>query len=143
MVLDSSDLGHVRSAAFRAAGDGYGDGRRPLAVGRQRDIPGRHQRRALHGPVLDVGVARGLPCEPNSRKVANDLAARAWADRHLYKPNLTSIDEAIDQAVAVAADPKKSAIILADVADNPGGGGRGNTVYLLRRLHEAKVSSSA
>lgn len=74
-----------------------------------------------------------------AQKAANELAARAWADRHRYAPNLTAIDEAIDQAAVVATDPKRPAILLADVADNPGGGGRGNTVYLMRRLLEAKV----
>jgi len=71
--------------------------------------------------------------------LARDLAARAWGDRHRYQANLTGIDEAIDHAARVAADPQARPILLADVADNPGGGGRGNTTFLLRALHERQV----
>ena len=39
----------------------------------------------------------------------------------------------------MSQNAEQPGIILADVADNPGGGGRGNTTHLLRRLHEADV----
>lgn len=71
--------------------------------------------------------------------VARQLAERAWSDRQRYRAQLTSLDDAIDQAVAVSQNASLPGIILADVADNPGGGGRGNTTYLLRRLHEANA----
>jgi hypothetical protein len=31
-------------------------------------------------------------------------------------------------------------VLIADVADNPGGGGRGNTAYVLRGFHEASIA---
>jgi microcystin degradation protein MlrC len=34
------------------------------------------------------------------------------------------------------------ALAFADVADNPGGGGRGNTTFLLHAFHEAGVEDS-
>ena len=34
----------------------------------------------------------------------------------------------------VVSDPNEPQIIIADVADNPGGGGRGNTTYVLKDL---------
>ena len=71
--------------------------------------------------------------------VARELATRAWSDRHLYVAHLTSIEDAVDRAEIVSRHADLPGIILADVADNPGGGGRGNTVYLLRRLHEANI----
>ena len=74
-----------------------------------------------------------------AKELATNLAARAWDDRHRYQANLTSIDDSIDHAARVASDPQATPILLADVADNPGGGGRGNTTYLLRALHERKV----
>src|SRR5439155_9652570 len=40
-------------------------------------------------------------------------------------------------AVSVGRDRRRKPIALADVADNPGGGGRGNTTYLLRALKSA------
>lgn len=62
------------------------------------------------------------------------LATRAWNERHRYVARLTSRDDAV--ALAQAAS---DTIILADVADNPGGGGRGNTAWLLQALHDARV----
>jgi microcystin degradation protein MlrC len=40
-------------------------------------------------------------------------------------------------AVAAGKDRARPALAFADVADNPGGGGRGNTTYLLKALHDA------
>ena len=40
------------------------------------------------------------------------------------------------------ADPEKPTLLFADVADNPGGGGRGNTVWILKAFHEAKVKGA-
>tara|TARA_B100000029_G_scaffold399658_1_gene398421 strand:+ start:300 stop:1841 length:1542 start_codon:yes stop_codon:yes gene_type:complete len=71
-----------------------------------------------------------------AKKVASLIAERAWADRARYLARLTSLDDAIARALAVSNDLDLPGIILADVADNPGGGGRGNTTYILRRLHE-------
>ena len=87
---------------------------------------------------MSVVVASRNDIEP-ARKLADELAARAWADRHRYVARLTSLTDAVERAAATAADARKPALLLADVADNPGGGGRGNTMYLLRALHERRV----
>ncbi len=71
--------------------------------------------------------------------VARRLAERAWSDRHRYRAQLTSLDDAVERAATVSRNAELPGIILADVADNPGGGGRGNTTYLLRRLHAANA----
>jgi len=42
----------------------------------------------------------------------------------------------------VSNDPTLPALAFADVADNPGGGGRGNTMYLLKALHDAKIKGA-
>ena len=75
--------------------------------------------------------------------LAHDLAMRAWADRHRYVPRLTGIDEATRRMVSVAADPSLPALAFADVADNPGGGGRSNTTWLLEAFHAAGVTGVA
>jgi len=62
------------------------------------------------------------------------LSTRAWSERHRYVAALTSLEDAVAKARDATAT-----IILADVADNPGGGGRGNTAWLLEALHEARV----
>ena len=37
------------------------------------------------------------------------------------------------------SDPARPALCFADVADNPGGGGRGNTMWILEAFHLAGV----
>jgi microcystin degradation protein MlrC len=80
--------------------------------------------------------------ESAARNLARDLAGEAWARRARFSPRLTSLDDAVAQALAVSRDPSRKALAFADVADNPGGGGRGNTTGLLRAFHEAGVSGA-
>ncbi len=69
--------------------------------------------------------------------LAQRLAEEAWARRSRFVANLTSLDDAVRRA-------KDSAIPLAfaDVADNPGGGGSGNTVWILEAFHKAGVDNA-
>jgi microcystin degradation protein MlrC len=71
--------------------------------------------------------------------LAREIAALGWANRARFYPHLTSLDDAVAKAVAVGRDSSLPALAFADVADNPGGGGRGNTTFLLRAFYEAGV----
>lgn len=96
---------------------------------------------STNGMSIVVTADASAPDAPVAvRRVAVSLAERAWADRHRYKPNLTSLDEAAKLARKAADDVTSPAILLADVADNPGAGGRGNTMFILKRLHDEKLS---
>lgn len=66
--------------------------------------------------------------------LARDIAERAWADRQRFKKALTPLSNAAQKALAVGNDSSVPSLIMADVADNPGGGGTGNTTYVLRAL---------
>ncbi|BBK34229.1 microcystin degradation protein MlrC [Stella humosa] len=77
--------------------------------------------------------------EARAKELCAELAARTWADRHRFVPRLTALEDCVQGALARAADPSLPAAIIADVADNPGGGGRGNTVWLLKALYSAKA----
>lgn len=68
-----------------------------------------------------------------------DIAKRAWAMRERFKKEMMKLDDAVQFAVTVGRDARHKPIILADVADNPGGGARGNTTYLLKALKEANA----
>lgn len=68
-----------------------------------------------------------------------DIAKRAWSMKERFKRAMMSLADAVQLAVSVGRDRRRKPIILADVADNPGGGGRGNTTYLLRALKSAKA----
>jgi microcystin degradation protein MlrC len=69
--------------------------------------------------------------------LALDIAKRAWEMRPRFKREMTGLSDAVQLAVQVGRDRRRKPVILADVADNPGGGGRGNTTYLLRALKSA------
>lgn len=79
----------------------------------------------------------------NNRKTANsiaqDIAQRAWDSRHRFTTSLSSITNSVAKAKACGEDFSLPAIIMADCADNPGGGGRGNTPHVLRALVSAGV----
>ena len=77
-----------------------------------------------------------------AEKLAREVAQYGWDIRARFYPKLTPLDEAVAQALAVGRDPSLPALCFADVADNPGGGGRGNTMYLLRAFHEAGVENA-
>jgi microcystin degradation protein MlrC len=52
---------------------------------------------------------------------------------------LTSLDAAISRAREAGRSGRNAVVCLADVADNPGGGGRGNTTDVLEGLLKANV----
>ena len=66
--------------------------------------------------------------------LADRLAVAAWERRDRFVARLTPLEEAVRRA-------KESPVPLAfaDVADNPGGGGRGNTMFILEAFHAAGV----
>src|SRR5690606_14014507 len=72
-----------------------------------------------------------------ARATALQLARRGWADRQRFLKTLTPLDKAVEMAVAVGKDASRPPIIFSDAGDNPGGGGRGNTTWLLSALHRA------
>ena len=79
--------------------------------------------------ATDAEAANGL---------AREIAEAGWARRDRFRPSLTSLDEAVRRAKATE-DPSLHALAFADVADNPGGGGRGNTMWILQAFHAANV----
>ena len=90
-------------------------------------------------------VVTGRRSQRNSRAaeaVARRIAQFGWDNRARFEPKLTALDDAVAQALAAGRDPARPALAFADVADNPGGGGRGNTTTLLRAFHEAGVEGA-
>jgi microcystin degradation protein MlrC len=72
-------------------------------------------------------------------KLSLKIAQRAWDTKERFKRAMMSLGDAVQLAASVSRDRRRKPIILADVADNPGGGGRGNTTYLLRALKGART----
>lgn len=74
-----------------------------------------------------------------ARSLARQIAEHAWSERHRWVPQLTSLADATAMALACGQDAKRPALLFADVADNAGGGGRANTVWILKSFVEAGV----
>ena len=76
--------------------------------------------------------------EDTARSAVRALARMAWTTRDRFVPDLTAIDTAVGYAQKALAGHRKP-VLLADVADNPGGGGRGNTIWILQAMIQAGV----
>lgn len=77
-----------------------------------------------------VALTDGLP--GLAQEICDDLVALAWSLRYQFLKELVPPETAVRRAMEAARGP----VILADVADNIGGGGSGDTTVLLRALLE-------
>ena len=118
------------------------------------DIIAFGQARVRDG-VIDVSVSSGFSLgdtpknglsvivtatsKTRAESVAREVAQFAWNQRARFTTNLTPIDDATRMALA-AGRGERAPLLFADVADNPGGGGRGNTPYILAAFHKAGVT---
>ena len=73
-----------------------------------------------------------------AQAVADEIARFIWSSRGRWVARLTPLAEAVRRAKQPGGEP----LLFADVADNPGGGGRGNTVWILEAFHEAGVQGA-
>jgi microcystin degradation protein MlrC len=65
-----------------------------------------------------------------AKKLADKLGEQMWSRRTEFLKPLTPIKEAVSEAIKAPEGP----IVLADVADNPGGGAPGDGTEILREL---------
>ncbi|MCY4452690.1 MAG: M81 family metallopeptidase [Immundisolibacterales bacterium] len=112
---------------------------------------GQRRKRELAGQILNVSilgnfafsdtpfngigiVVTGRRALEPAQRLAREIAERCWADRARFRKTLTPLDDAVRAAVENGANPRRPALIFSDAGDNPGGGGGGDTVELLRAL---------
>ena len=77
-----------------------------------------------------------------ARQLALDIAEQGWARRERFVAKLTPLADAVAMARHAGSDAAHPPLAFADVADNPGGGGRGNTMYLLEAFHDAGITGA-
>ncbi len=77
-----------------------------------------------------------------TNKLAKQIAQQAWSQRHRYIPKLTSLSEATRLAKQCGEQPLTKPLLFADVADNAGGGGRANTIWIMKSFIEADVQGA-
>ena len=94
------------------------------------------------GDVPELG-ARVLVITDNQPEkgaaLAQQLGREIYAMRVESQPPYLSMDEALDKAIAHDAGP----VVLADVADNAGGGAPNDSTFLLRRILERGIGNVA
>jgi microcystin degradation protein MlrC len=68
--------------------------------------------------------------------VSRDLAERVWDRRHEFIGDYPGPEEAVERATRLVADgvTEDGPVVLADVGDNPGGGGAGDGTTVLREM---------
>ena len=71
--------------------------------------------------------------------VAAEVMRAAWSLRPQYRVGVVPLADAVERA-ARAARGESTPVILADTADNPGGGAPGNTTFVLDALRRAGVA---
>lgn len=114
----------------------------------------QRRKRELGGKILNVSISAGFvyadtaatgmaiwvtgrhDLEP-ARALMAEIAERVWSDRERFRCELTPIEEAVKGAIERGNDPTLPAQIYADIGDNPGGGGCGNTTEFLAALVDA------
>src|SRR5438874_965510 len=120
---------------------------------------GQRRQNELHPRIMNVSVMGGFAYADTAKNglsviitargdrapaeaLAREIAQYGWDNRARFYAHLTPLAAAVEKALAAGRDPALPAVCFADVADNPGGGGRGNTMYLLRAFAEAGVEGS-
>jgi microcystin degradation protein MlrC len=77
-----------------------------------------------------------------AQQVASEIGTWIWSTRQKWITNLTSLEDATRMALDAGRDPSRPSLLFADVADNPGGGGRGNTTWILESFVRAGVEGA-
>jgi microcystin degradation protein MlrC len=104
------------------------------------------------GDVADMGTrvlvytnanaaanADATQARAQAERLAKDLASEMYAMRETLMRPYPGIDAALDQALAVPDGP----VVLADSADNAGGGAASDATFVLRRLLERGITRAA
>ncbi|MEQ1612946.1 MAG: M81 family metallopeptidase [Hyphomicrobiaceae bacterium] len=115
---------------------------------------GTRRRAELAGEILNVSIFGGFvfaDCAKNgiavvvtarrdiahARSLAREIAARCWADRKRFVKTLTPLKTTVEMARSSNRQP----LIVAECADNPGGGGTGRCTVLLASLVKANAGN--
>ena len=94
------------------------------------------------GDVPELGTRVVVVTDNQPEKgaaLAKQLGDEFYALRDRVQPTYHSIDTALDMALAFDGQP----IVLADVADNSGGGAPNDSTFMLRRLLERGIGNAA
>jgi microcystin degradation protein MlrC len=95
------------------------------------------------GDVADVGVKMLAVADGDHDRasaVARYFGEALFALRKEVAPIFLTIDAALEVALDLASDAATRPVVIADVADNPGGGAPGDATFFLRRVCERGIA---
>jgi microcystin degradation protein MlrC len=99
----------------------------------------------VYSDLPKCGITVTVTARNEDRAAARDaalaLARRGWAERGRHTRRLLSVPEAAGLARR-AGRGEHVPVIFSDAGDNPGGGGRGSTAWVLQALHEARAEGA-
>jgi microcystin degradation protein MlrC len=98
------------------------------------------------GDVADVGVKMLAVADGDSElavATARHYGEALFALRKETTPAFLTIDAALDLALEIPPSVPPRPVVIADVADNPGGGAAGDSTFFLRRVLERGLSEVA
>ncbi len=129
------------------------------AEGPMRDLLERGAEWEAASGIVDVSVFGGFPYadfpqagtsivvtatdQAIGRRCADEIGRYAWSIRDRFLKHIPTVPEAVDRAMELVATRPGNPVVLADVADNPGGGGSGDTTELLRELIRRQARGAA
>lgn len=129
------------------------------AEGPMHDLLDRGQEWEASPTIVDVSVFGGFPYADfpeagtsivvtsldveTGERCAREMGRYAWSIRHNFLKRIPNVEDAVSQAIELIATAPQKPVVLADVADNPGGGGSGDTTGLLHELVRRQVSGAA
>ncbi|QBE65407.1 M81 family metallopeptidase [Pseudoduganella lutea] len=110
--------------------------------------PGIRSVSAMHGfpwsDAVDTGAAVLVAHDASAAQAAEELAARLAGEMFGLRGAAAArlpLDEALDAALAI--DGACRPVVLADGADNPGGGAAGDSTFVLRALLDRGIDNAA
>nr|WP_047169305.1 M81 family metallopeptidase [Sphingomonas sp. Y57] len=106
--------------------------------------------------ILSVSLGHGFPCgdvpetgarlwviadgdASRAQALADRLGSDFWALRDQVAARSIDVAQALDQAQAATRSP----VVIADVADNPGGGAPGDSSFILAHIIERRIANVA
>jgi microcystin degradation protein MlrC len=118
-----------------------------MAHARRVEVPPIHNVSVFGGFSLGDGPSCGMSVsvsvdeghEHLAEAAVRALADHVWDLRDRYRMRTTPLADAVPVAAAAGRGERRP-VLLADVADNPGGGAPGNSTFVLRALLDAGVT---
>lgn len=114
------------------------DGEKILSVSFCHGFPLADIEEAGATVIVVTNGDRGL-----ASRIAEKVADQIFALRDEIATEFRSTEQAFDEAEQAIASGVKGPVVIADAADNPGGGAPGDSTFLLRALLERKIDNAA